>query len=155
MVSLGGGVPLRANTLLIVFIMPNTCKLGEGKYYISTNGICVGLHKDPNALNVVVNGQKTPFYLKKTVSGQNCTYQITTQSGGKGFIRHDKEWINVSGNRQEWVITNIYDDVYTVALKEDHECGWIDPVTDYERQLQLHHPLNPYDCRQQFRITRN
>lgn len=39
--------------------MLDTCRLGQGKYYISTSGICVGLQQDPNALNVVVNGQKT------------------------------------------------------------------------------------------------
>ncbi|KIM51360.1 hypothetical protein SCLCIDRAFT_1224581 [Scleroderma citrinum Foug A] len=99
--------------------------------------------------------KKSPFYLKKIVSGQNCTYQITTQPAGSDFVRHDKEWINISGNDQEWIITNIYEDVYTVALKEDNQSGWIDPVNDYERQLQIYSPLNSYDCRQQFRITRN
>lgn len=38
---------------------PDACTLSEGKHYISTSNTCVGLHKDPNVLNVVVNGVKT------------------------------------------------------------------------------------------------
>lgn len=48
---------------------PDACTLSEGKHYISTSNTCVGLHKDPNVLNVVVNGVKTV--------GPSITFQLT------------------------------------------------------------------------------
>ncbi|KIM58715.1 hypothetical protein SCLCIDRAFT_1218405 [Scleroderma citrinum Foug A] len=123
----------------------------DGVYYLSVENQWVGDQKAVNVDNIVVNNHKTAFYLR-WLHTDPCTYEISLGSHGYGnFVQHDKEWVNVKGGYQQWVLRKAGPDTYLIALQQDTHLVWTDMGPN--RQVELK-PFLPGNHAQLFRIRK-
>ncbi|KIM57206.1 hypothetical protein SCLCIDRAFT_1219660 [Scleroderma citrinum Foug A] len=129
----------------------------DGVYYISTtHNLWVGDENVSGVDNIVVNNHKTPFYLR-WLHNNPCTYEISLGPHGYGnFVQHDKEWVNVKGQYQQWVLQKVSGDTYRIELQQDKSYVWTDmgPGSAADRQIQLKPFLPGTGTAQLFRIRK-
>ncbi|KIM60756.1 hypothetical protein SCLCIDRAFT_1216465 [Scleroderma citrinum Foug A] len=138
--------------------MPDGCPgyPEDGAYYISTSNLCVGNQQVGDVDNIVVNDQKTAFYLR-WLHANPCTYEINLgdHQDSTQFVRHDKQWINIyNGQYQQWVLNKVSGNTYTIAQQDNTSLVWTDPGPGgpANRQLQLQ-TFKTNNSNQQFLIS--
>ncbi|KIM60728.1 hypothetical protein SCLCIDRAFT_1216610 [Scleroderma citrinum Foug A] len=137
----------------LFFIMSGPGYPKDGVHYISVHNLWVGHEKVPGVDNIVINNHKTPFYFR-WLHNNPSTFEISLGPHGyTDFVQHDKEWVNVKGGYQQWVLRPAGTDTYLIELAQDPHIVWTDlgPGSAAHRQIQLK-PFLPGNAAQLFRI---